>query len=154
MSMMDRILRLMAERKASDVYLSAHAPAIIKINGQYIPMNSQILPVEATVNLLSEVVPPNRIEELKETGELNMAIPLADVGNFRLSAMRQRGTYAAVIRFISPDIPELDSLNLPGILLGWQWNVTSPVPIGWSVGDGVPEGRQDLWSPQSLKRKP
>jgi twitching motility protein PilU len=75
MSMMDRILRLMAERKASDVYLSAHAPAIIKINGQYIPMNSQILPVEATVNLLAEVVPPNRIEELKETSELNMGLP-------------------------------------------------------------------------------
>jgi twitching motility protein PilU len=116
MSMMDRILRLMAERKASDVYLSAHAPAIIKINGQYIPMNSQILPVEATINLLSEVVPPNRIEELKETGELNMAIPVLDVGNFRLSAMRQRGTYAAVIRYISSDIPSLPSLNLPPIL--------------------------------------
>mgnify|MGYP001456767507 CR=1 FL=1 len=116
MSMMDRILRLMAERKASDVYLSAHSPAIIKINGQCIAMNSQVLPVEATVNLLSEVVPPNRIEELKETGELNMAIPLADVGNFRLSAMRQRGTYAAVIRYISPDIPDLASLNLPHIL--------------------------------------
>ena len=116
MSMMDRILRLMAERKASDVYLSAHAPAIIKINGQYIPMNSQILPVEATVNLLSEVVPPNRIEELKETGELNMAIPLADVGNFRLSAMRQRGTYAAVIRYISSEIPSLPTLNLPNVL--------------------------------------
>ena len=116
MSMMDRILRLMAERKASDVYLSAHAPAIIKINGQYIPMNSQILPVEATVNLLAEVVPPNRIEELKETGELNMAIPLADVGNFRLSAMRQRGTYAAVIRYISSEIPSLPTLNLPNVL--------------------------------------
>ncbi len=116
MSMMDRILRLMAERKASDVYLSAHAPAIIKINGQYIAMNSQILPVEATVNLLAEVVPPNRIEELKETGELNMAIPVADVGNFRLSAMRQRGTYAAVIRYISSEIPSLTSLNLPAIL--------------------------------------
>ncbi len=116
MSMMDRILRLMAERKASDVYLSAHAPAIIKINGQYIPMNSQILPVEATLNLLAEVVPPNRIEELKETGELNMAIPVPDVGNFRLSAMRQRGTYAAVIRYISSDIPALQTLNLPNIL--------------------------------------
>ena len=100
MSMMDRILNLMAERKASDVYLSAHSPAIIKINGQCIAMNSQVLPVEATINLLSEVVPPNRIEELKETGELNMAIPLEGVGNFRLSAMRQRGTYAAVIRYI------------------------------------------------------
>ncbi len=116
MSMMDRILNLMAERKASDVYLSAHSPAIIKINGQCIAMNSQVLPVEATINLLSEVVPPNRIEELKETGELNMAIPLEGVGNFRLSAMRQRGTYAAVIRYISPDIPALSTLNLPAIL--------------------------------------
>ena len=115
-SMMERILHLMAEKKASDVYLSAHAPATIKINGQCVPINAQVLPPEAVMNLLIDVVPPNRIEELKETGELNMAIPMYGVGNFRLSAMRQRGTYAAVIRFISPDIPELDSLHLPNIL--------------------------------------
>ena|GEM_PF-48663 len=115
-TMMDRILHLMAEKKASDVYLSAHAPATIKINGVSMPINNQLLPPEATLNLLMDVVPPNRIEELKETGELNMAIPIYGVGNFRLSAMRQRGTYAAVIRFISPDIPDIESLNLPSIL--------------------------------------
>ena len=115
-NMMERILHLMAEKKASDVYLSAHAPATIKINGQCMPINSQVLPPDAVMNLLMDVVPPNRIEELKETGELNMAIPMYGVGNFRLSAMRQRGTYAAVIRFISPEIPDLDSLHLPSIL--------------------------------------
>ena len=115
-NMMERILHLMAEKKASDVYLSAHAPATIKINGQCMPINSQVMPPEAVMNLLMDVVPPNRIEELKETGELNMAIPMYGVGNFRLSAMRQRGTYAAVIRFISPEIPDLDSLHLPNIL--------------------------------------
>ena len=115
-NMMERILHLMAEKKASDVYLSAHAPATIKINGQCMPINSQVMPPEAVMNLLMDVVPPNRIEELKETGELNMAIPMYGVGNFRLSAMRQRGTYAAVIRFISPEIPDLDSLHLPSIL--------------------------------------
>ena len=115
-SMMERILHLMAEKKASDVYLTAHAPATIKINGQCMPINSQVMPPEAVMNLLMDVVPPNRIEELKETGELNMAIPMYGVGNFRLSAMRQRGTYAAVIRFISPEIPDLDSLHLPSIL--------------------------------------
>jgi twitching motility protein PilU len=115
-TMMERILLLMAERKASDVYLSAHAPATIKISGQYLPVNNQNLPPDAVMNLLMDVVPPNRIEELRETGELNMAIPMHGVGNFRLSAMRQRGTYAAVIRFISPDIPNLDDLNLPPIL--------------------------------------
>ena len=44
MSTMERILRLMAEKKASDVYLSAHAPALIKINGQCLPINNQLLP--------------------------------------------------------------------------------------------------------------
>jgi twitching motility protein PilU len=115
-TMMERILRLMADKKASDVYLSAHAPATIRIEGQCIPINSQPLPPDAVMNLLMDVVPPNRIEELKETGELNMALPIYGVGNYRLSAMRQRGTYAAVVRFITPEIPTLASLNLPGIL--------------------------------------
>ncbi|MBQ9578405.1 MAG: PilT/PilU family type 4a pilus ATPase [Ottowia sp.] len=113
---MDRILHLMAEKKASDVYLSAHAPATIKIEGEYHHINEAPLTPQAVLNLLTDVVPPNRIEELKETGELNMAIPLQGVGNFRLSAMRQRGTYAAVIRYISSDIPSIEDLHLPEIL--------------------------------------
>jgi len=116
MSTMERILRLMGEKKASDVYLSAHAPALIKINGQCIPINNQLLPADATRNLLAEVLPPKRIEELEETGELNMAHAIDGVGNFRFSAMRQRGTYAAVIRYITTEIPPLDSLGVPTIL--------------------------------------
>ncbi len=113
---MERILRLMAEKKASDVYLSAHAPAMIKINGQTIPINSQVMPPDAPGNLLAEIVPATRIEELHETGELNMAVPLEGVGNFRVSAFRQRGNYAVVIRFIPGDVPSLDSLNVAPIL--------------------------------------
>ncbi|AOW13579.1 type IV pili twitching motility protein PilT [Hydrogenophaga crassostreae] len=113
---MERILRLMAEKKASDVYLSAHAPAMIKINGQTLPVNSQVLPPDAPLNLISEIVPPHRVEELNETGELNMAVALEGVGNFRLSAMRQRGSYAAVLRFVPSDVPSLESLNVSPIL--------------------------------------
>jgi twitching motility protein PilU len=113
MGMMERILKLMAEKKASDVYLSAFAPATIKINGQAVPINSQPLPADAVKNLLAEVLPPTRIEELEETHELNMAHAIDGVGNFRISAMKQRGTYAAVIRYIATDIPALESLNVP-----------------------------------------
>ena len=116
MSTMERILRLMAEKKASDVYLSANAPALIKIDGECVAINNQILPPDAPRNLLSEIVPPNRMEELEETGELNMGVPLSGVGRFRISAMRQRGSYAVVIRFISKQIPEFDSLGLPPVL--------------------------------------
>ena len=116
MGTMERILRLMADKKASDVYLSAHSPALIKINGQALPINSQLLPPEAPLNLLAEVLPAERVEELKKFGELNMALPVPEVGNFRISGFRQRGSYAAVIRFVPKEIPPLESLNVPPIL--------------------------------------
>ena len=113
---MERILRLMSEKKASDVYLSAHSPALIKINGQCVPINSQSLPTDAPKNLLAEVLPAERIAELERDGELNIGFPLAGVGRFRVSAMRQRGTIAAVIRFIAVDVPGLATLSVPMVL--------------------------------------
>ncbi len=116
MSTMVRILKLMAEKKASDVYMSAYSPATIKINGQCVPINSQALPADAPKNLLAEVLSAQKIEELEESGELNMAHAIQGVGNFRISAMRQRGSYAVVIRYIATDIPMLETLNVPPIL--------------------------------------
>ena len=113
---MERILRLMGEKKASDVYLSAQAPALIKINGQCLPINNQLLPADAPRALLAEVLPAERMKELEATGELNMAHAIEGVGNFRFSAMRQRGSYAAVIRYITTEIPPLASLSVPLIL--------------------------------------
>jgi len=116
MKTMERILRLMAERKASDIYLSANSPAIIRINGNCMPINGQVLPPEAPLALLAEAVDEGRIAELERTGELNTAIALEGAGNFRISAMRQRGTYAVVVRHISATIPRFEDLNLPEIL--------------------------------------
>ena len=113
---MERILRLMVEKKASDVYLSAHSPAVIKINGQSIAINAQILPADAPRSLLAEMLPPKRIEELDEIGELNMALLVENLGNFRISGFRQRSSYAAVIRYIPNKVPALNTLGLPAVL--------------------------------------
>jgi twitching motility protein PilU len=114
--MMERILRLMSEKKASDVYLSALCPALIKINGQCVPVNGQQLPLDAPRNLLAEVLSAKHISELDRTGELNIGFPLAGVGRFRISAMRQRGTIAAVIRYVSVTVPSMAQLGVPPIL--------------------------------------
>jgi twitching motility protein PilU len=113
---MERILRLMSEKKASDVYLSAHSPALIRINGQCVPINNQALPPDAPRGLLAEILPEHRLTELDESGELNLGFPMPGIGRFRLSAMRQRGSIAAVIRFITNEIPTLGTLCLPPTL--------------------------------------
>ncbi|MBV8621335.1 MAG: PilT/PilU family type 4a pilus ATPase [Curvibacter sp.] len=116
MSMMERILRLMSEKDASDLYLSANAPALLRINGQCIPVNNQIMPFDAPRSLLAEILPGHQMEELAETGELNVGYALKGIGRFRVSAMRQRGSVAVVVRYINHEIPKLETLNLPSIL--------------------------------------
>lgn len=113
MAMLERIMKLMAEKEASDVYLSAYSPAQIKINGQSVPINNQSLPADAVLKLMEETLPADRVDELKQTGELNMGHLVEGVGNYRISVMRQRGSYAAVIRYIPTDIPALENLNVP-----------------------------------------
>ena len=113
---MERVLRLMSERSASDVYLSANMPILIKIHGQVLQLSDQVLTPQQPKLLLNELLTPRQMEELEDTGELNMAIGLEKVGSFRLSAFKQRGTVAAVFRHIPHNIPTLESLNVPDLL--------------------------------------
>jgi twitching motility protein PilU len=113
---MERVLRLMAEKSASDVYLSANSPVLIKINGQLLQLSDQPLSHSQPRQLLSELLTPTQLEELDDTGELNIGVGLTGVGSFRLSAFKQRGTVAAVFRCIPFQIPTLESLNVPPVL--------------------------------------
>jgi twitching motility protein PilU len=113
---LERVLRLMAEKNASDVYLSANTPILIKIHGQILQLSDQLLTTHQTRQLLAELLAPQQMEELEDTGELNVGISLPRVGSFRLSAFKQRGSVAAVLRCIPFNIPPLDSLGLPPLL--------------------------------------
>ncbi|MBT9501380.1 MAG: PilT/PilU family type 4a pilus ATPase [Burkholderiaceae bacterium] len=113
---MERILRLMADKGASDVYLSANMPVLIRINGQVLQLSDQLLTPTQPKQLIAEVLSEGEIAELESTGELNMAVSVSKVGSFRLSGFKQRGSIAAVFRHIPHNIPSLDSLNLPASL--------------------------------------
>ena len=133
---MERILRLMTEKRASDIYLSANSVALIRIHGECLPINNQILPPDAPLNLLAEILPPERIEELRDTRELNMAWSMPNLGRFRISAMRQRGSYAVVVRLINNDIPSLDALGLPASLAGLMLQKHGLILVVGATGSG------------------
>jgi twitching motility protein PilU len=113
---MDRLFQLMKDKGASDMFLSVNSPIQLKINGNMIPINQQKLDQTAIQALLSEVVPDTRLKERERNNELNLGIPVAGVGSFRLSAFTQRGSTSAVLRFIPGNIPPIADLNVPPIL--------------------------------------
>jgi twitching motility protein PilU len=113
---MKRLFQLMADKSASDIFLSVSSPINIKINGVAVPVNQQVMDSETINKLLYEVLTEKQIKEYEETLELNTAFTMPGVGSFRISAMRQKNTPAVVVRYIPGTIPPFDSLGLPEVL--------------------------------------
>jgi twitching motility protein PilU len=113
---MDRLFQLMKEKNASDMFFAVNSPVQIKINGNLIPINQQKLDPDNITSLLSEIATPEQMDELERENELNMGISVPNLGRFRLSAFRQRGTISAVFRFVPATIPALGDLGLPPVL--------------------------------------
>jgi len=113
---LERMLRFMVDKKASDIYLSANSPPMVRIHGLVVPITSQPLGVHAPRELLEGLVPPERMQQLLTDNELTMVVPLENLGRFRISAFVQRGTIAIVIRYVPFQIPNLLDSGLPPIL--------------------------------------
>jgi twitching motility protein PilU len=116
MSAMKRLFQIMADKKASDIFISVGAPINIKINGVAVPVNQAIMTAQTVQQLLYEVITERQVKEYEEEMELNTAFVMEGIGAFRISAFRQKGSPAVVVRFIPGAIPALDSLGLPEVL--------------------------------------
>ncbi|MCE2984917.1 MAG: type IV pili twitching motility protein PilT, partial [Burkholderiales bacterium] len=81
---MNRLFQLMADQKASDVFLSVGSPPHIKINGTTIPVNDRPLDQPTLETLFNEVLTDAQRKQLDETYELNTGYAAAGIGSFRL----------------------------------------------------------------------
>jgi twitching motility protein PilU len=113
---MERLFKLMAEKKASDLFIAVGSAVHMKVNGTSIPINQQLMDNGMIKSLLSEIVKPEDFDLLNSTHELNRGFGVTGVGRFRLSAFQQRGSISVVIRYIASDIPPIDTLHLPPIV--------------------------------------
>ena len=112
----EKLFHLMAEKKASDIFVSAGAPIHIKIQGSTIPINQQVMDPETIQRMGYEMLSPEQIRSFETDKEINLSFGIRDIGNFRVNMFWQRGTIAIVVRFIQGEIPKLDELGMPKIL--------------------------------------
>ena len=113
---LDKLFQLMSEKQASDIFISAGAPIHIKIQGNTIPVNQQIMLPDMIEKIAYELMSPDQVKTFESTWEMNLSFGVPNVGNFRVNIFRQRGSTSIVIRFILGNIPALDQLGLPNIL--------------------------------------
>lgn len=130
------VLKLMAEKQASDLFVSVGSPLSIKIAGVIVPVNQQVLDAEGVRRIAYELMNEAQILEFEQTHEMNFSFPLRDVGRFRVNVFRQRGSVAAVIRYVKSGTPGFAKLRLPAVLKDLVMEKRGLVLVVGSTGSG------------------
>ncbi len=110
------ILKLMSEKKASDLFITVGMPPSIKVHGRITPISKAKLTEDQTRELVFGLMTPAQREEFTNTNECNFAISAKGVGRFRVSSFIQRDSVGMVLRRIENHIPAMEDLLLPPIL--------------------------------------
>ena len=133
---LDKLFLLMSEKQASDIFISAGAPINIKIQGNTMPVNQQVMLPDMIDKIAFELMSPEQIKAFEEAWEMNLSFGVPKVGNFRVNIFRQRGSISIVIRFILGNIPPLDDLGLPPLLAEMIMEKRGLILIVGATGSG------------------
>jgi len=110
------LLKLMVEKKASDLFFSPFAPVKVKIDGKIMPVNNREMTPKMVKQAAIELMNEEQFDTFTRELEIDFAVSEAGVGRFRANIFHQRGNVAIVLRYISSDIPTLEELGMPSQL--------------------------------------
>jgi len=133
---LDRLFKLMAEKQASDLFISCGAPINIKINGVVSAISTQPMDVETVRRIAYELMTKDQAHEFENEMEMNLSYLDRSVGNFRINIFRQRGTISLCVRYVRSNVPPFGELKLPPVLLNLVMEKRGLVLIAGATGCG------------------
>jgi twitching motility protein PilU len=112
----EELLKLMVEKAASDIYITAGTTPAYRVEGVTEPISGEALKPEETERFAFSVMSEKQKEAFLEEKEANLALFYPDIGRFRVNIFYQRGSIGLVIRRIKMEIQTLEDLGLPSVL--------------------------------------
>ena len=114
----DRFLKLMKDRGASDLHLTTGRPPIFRLNGRIDPIRFRVLTDQDYVDLVKPMVAEHLWKEYLETGDCDFAYAVEGLARFRVNLFRNERGHGAVLRIIPSKIMTLDQLGMPHSVRG------------------------------------
>jgi len=109
-------LKLAVERNASDLYFTAGATPMLRVEGEMLPVGKNLLSGEFIRELAFSLLTPEQQDYLQKHWELDLATEAGGLGRFRVNIFTQRGTLAICLRYVRADVPTLAALKMPEVL--------------------------------------
>jgi len=110
---MERLLRLVVEKQASDLHITAGSAPQLRIDEKLVKADEEILTPEKTKELVYSLLNQDAIAEFEKDLELDMSFGIKGLSRFRLNVYQQRGAVGCAIRRIPYQIMNLEECGLP-----------------------------------------
>ena len=110
------VLRHVVEQGASDLHIKVGSAPRVRVKGDLRMPPFSVVGPEECEELVQVVLPPERLEEFKSTGEADFSLSVSGLGRFRCNAFRQRGTAGLVLRRVLPSALSATDLGLPPVV--------------------------------------
>ncbi len=117
MAEIDKLFKLMIEKSASDMHLSAGSQPYFRIHGEMVALNMPALENEAIQALIFEIITEKQKRSFMEQWELDTSYHVKGLGRFRVNVFMQRRGMGGVFRVIPENIKSAKELNLPSMIL-------------------------------------
>jgi len=129
-------LKIMAEKKASDMYFITGAQPFMKLQGRSAPVAKNTFKPGQIQKLAYSVLNLEQIRDFEINLEFNLGFTLLGVGRFRLNIFVQRSEVSMVIRYIKWDIPTVEDLGLPPEIKSLVMKKTGLILVVGAAGSG------------------
>jgi len=132
----DDLLRLTAEKGASDLHLTVGLPPMVRVDGSLEPTEYDRITPRDSQRLIYDVLTDSQIERFEQTKELDFSYGVPRLARFRFNVYRQRGSVGAAMRTIPSEIPKLHEINLPAMLEEFTKRASGLILVTGPTGSG------------------
>lgn len=133
------ILKNAIDKNASDIFLIAGRPLSYKIMGEIVSLNDNSLTPDDTHEIIYDIfqiAKRDNFNILDIQGDMDFSFSMPKLGRFRVSAYKQRNSYAAVIRVVLFELPDPNKLRIPEIVMNLHKKTKGLVLVTGPAGSG------------------
>ena len=109
-----KILKLVVEKDASDLFLKVGSPPTMRIAGRVTILNElERMSLKDMQKVINDICTPEQKETFDKNLDVDFAFDIEELDRFRVSVFLQKGLPSIVMRRIKKEIGNFTDLNLP-----------------------------------------
>jgi len=110
---MSDLLQLMVSEGGADLHIRVNIPPVIRIHGILQRVDGPPLRPEDTEELMRSITSEDHIQQIREKGGADFGFAFGELARFRVSAFKEKGNFALVLRQIPSKLLTMEQIGIP-----------------------------------------